>query len=325
MSGLRVAQGVAWALTVQALLLLGVVLLQSSPVSPSVVVISTRTEWAGLVANRINTTPGHPVRAFVGTTTGEALDDLRADRTQGVLLVDPSRAADELTVSSVQGTDAAATVSAVVGSAVRAEGRQLASADLTEFAVGDPGGRHAHQLLLAWIISGLVLGALTTGARRPGLARELLACALLGALGALLSAMSVGIVCLVVASWTQDAAPMFLIGVIVVWASALLARAASVGARGVALLAVSAALLVVAANPIATGADGFGRAGPIWAPIGPLTLPGAAMSALRRVAYVDRPVSAAQWATLAWWCAVGVLAAVLANSGWTGERSDNAR
>lgn len=325
MSGLRVAQGVAWALTVQALLLLSVVLLQSSPVSPSVVVISTRTEWAGLVANRINTTPGHAVRAFVGTTTGEALEDLRADRTQGVLLVDPSRAADELTVSSVQGTDASATVSAVVGSAVRAEGRQLTSTDLTEFPVGDPGGRHAHLLLLAWIISGLVLGALTTGPRRPGLARELLACALLGALGALLSAMSVGIVCLVVASWTQDAAPMFLLGVIVVWASALLARAASVGARGAALLAVSAALLLVAANPIATGADGFGRAGPIWASIGPLTLPGAAMSALRRMTYVDLPVTTAQWAALAWWCAVGVLAAVLANSGWTGERSDNAR
>lgn len=128
---LRVVTAVGWIALVQALLFAGFVLLQSTPQTPSLVVVSPRHTWAGYVANQINTVDGHPVRAYLGGTEADALADLRADRTQGVLLVDPTKPQDSLTVSSAQGVEATAAVRVVAEAVQRASSRTVVTADIT--------------------------------------------------------------------------------------------------------------------------------------------------------------------------------------------------
>lgn len=310
---LRVVTAVGWIALVQALLFAGFVLLQSTPQTPSLVVVSPRHTWAGYVANQINTVDGHPVRAYLGGTEADALADLRADRTQGVLLVDPTKPQDSLTVSSAQGVEAAATVRVVAEAAQRASSRTVVTADITAPSREDHAGRHGYHLALSWLFCGL---AFTLAVRRgqESVQGQLRGVAITLVAGAPVVAVSVGIAALTIPAWAQDALRLFVIGTATFVVSALLARAALALAGPAGLVGWALALTFVAASPSRAGAEGFGRADVLWQPIGPWTPPGLAVSAVRQVVQLGQSLSASHWAGFVWWAALAVLLCVIGSA-----------
>lgn len=310
---LRIARAAGWVVLLQCILLAGVLLFQPERTTPSMVVIAPQSSWAGYVANRVNTVPAHPVRAFVGVDEQGAMADLAADRTQAVLVVDPNQPTDRLLVSSAQGSDAATTIQAVTASVQQASNRRVDVIDATAPVVGDPAGRHGYHLAITWLVCGLTfaVAAGRFGARGPG--AGLRALPLVVVAGAAVAAVSVGVVCFAVPSWSGRAGALFLLGTAGVTLSALLARAAvaAAGPAGLAVGAVAAAL--IAANPSASGADGFGRADVLWQPIGPWTPPGLVVGGVRRLLYLDETVTTAQWGGLLWWAVAAIAVGVIAS------------
>ncbi|GAB3585788.1 hypothetical protein [Calidifontibacter terrae] len=300
-AALRVARLVAVVMVLQALLLGGLALIGAgAPRTPAILVVSSRTDWAGLVANRINAVDGHPVRAYVGGSEASAADDLRADTVQGYVVVDPTVRADALTISSAQGDPTV--IQQVVARASSAAGREVDTTDLTPYAVGDGAGRVGYWFVLSLIVAGIAFatGALRTSAfsGRGGILRWLLSA--IGA-SAATAAVGVGVTCWIVPSWTDHALGLWWIGAAAMATATLLVRAgASIAGRGGATFVVIS-LLLIGADAGAAGAFGFGRAGALWQPLGPLTPVGAAVSAVRELVELEVRPSLGHAVVLGWW------------------------
>lgn len=309
---LRIATSIGLVALIQVVLVGTAFLVQAQSVTPSMVVISPKASWAGYVANRINLVEGHPVRAFVGTTTSEAQDDLLADRTHAVLLVDPTQPTDTLTISSAQGQDAAAQIRTIVQSVQQTSGRRVMVQDGTPPSSADPQGRHGYHLALCWLIGGLIFALLTRRTRRtPG--SHLRFAGLSAVTGVLTSAIAVGMVAIVIPGWAVHIGQLVALGVVAFTMSALLT--AAVLALGTVWLGPGVlAATLIAARPAAAGAQGFGRTGVLWQPIGPWTPPGLTVSAVRRVVYLDTGVPTTAWAGFAWWIVAALLIALMATA-----------
>ncbi len=323
-TALRVARLVALMMGLQAVLLAGLALTGAgTTTSPSVLVVSARTDWAGLVANRINAIEGHPVRAYVGGSVQDARDELRRDVVQGYLVVDPNAPTDQLVVSSAQGDPAL--LQLVVGRAESTAGRDVGISDLSPLAVGDGSGRVGHWFVLAAVLAaiGFAVGTLRVSALE-GLrgVRRLLPILALAALGT--AAVGVGIVCWVVPAWGEHAVGLWLIGAAVMATVALLVRAgAAVGGLGGAAVAV-AVLLLLAVDPTMAGAFGFGRAGALWRPVADYGPVGAGMSTVRELVQLDVRPQPRHLLTLAWWALAAAVVVVLAAAN-RGDAADSGR
>lgn len=310
-AALRVARLVAVVMVLQAVLLAALAIAGTSGRSgPSLLVVSSRSDWAGLIANRINAVDGHPVRAYVGTTQDRAAADLADDGVQAYVVVDPSAPTDQLTVSSAQGDPML--LQQVVTQVSAGAGRTVRTTDLTPYAPGDGLGRAGYWFVLSLSIAGIAF-AVGSSRIRAFEGRGAVGRWLAVAVGAALvtAAVGAGVTCWIVPSWSGHAAGLWLSGSAAMLTVALLVRAGSAiaGTAGATLVVVL--LLLTGADPQTAGAWGFGRAGGFWAPIGPLAPVGAAVSAVRDLVQRDITPGPGRWIVLAWWCIAALVVVVL--------------
>lgn len=282
--------------------------------TPVLTVVAPRADWAGLVANRINAMPDDPARAFVGTTVSSGIGDLEEDRTQGLLVVDPRSARDQLFVSSAQGPAAADELRAVAERALRESNRTVAVQDVRPMPDGDARGLAAHALVIAMLGAGVVLALVvpartTLWSRRP--LRRWAAVATPSTV--VIGALGTGAVVLLVPAWRVAAGWILLVSVVTLAASATLTRAARMVLRLPGAIVLGAFLVGLAADPELSGAWGHYHLGELVRPLAELTPSGAAQTALRNVVHLDRPVPLLSWGVLLWWTAVGLLVLVLAS------------
>ncbi|GAA1874140.1 DUF3533 domain-containing protein [Pseudonocardia ailaonensis] len=272
--------------------------------------VSVEVVAPAAVAQQLDALPGAPLAATAADEAG-ARADLAADRTSGVLLVDPAGTRDTLLVAGAGGGSLSSAAESVVTQAEAARGRTVSVQDVVPVQSGDARGLSGFYLVTGWIVGGYLLAALLglTGAKRPGLRTIVgrlgvaLGFSVLGGLGGALVAGPVlgALTGHVVGLWALGTALTFAAAAVTVALSALL---------GVVGIGVTILLFVVLGNPSAGGAYQAGVLPPFWSGLGGWLPNGAGVDALRRIVYFDATGLGSPLLVIAAWIAGGVVVAL---------------
>lgn len=262
------------------------------------------------VTQQLNAIPGGPVQASAVSSRAEGEDNLRAGRTNAVLLSNPTSGTSTLLVSSAQGSSLSGAASAVLQQAAAAQNTRLSVQDIVPAAVKDGRGLSSFYLVVGWLVGGYLMGTLLSirqGNRARNFRRSLwrlvgcLAYAAFSGIGGALVVGSTGFGSLPGGFW-----PVAGIGTMVVLVASVFTITAT-SVFGVVGVGVAILVFVVAGNPSAGGAYGYALLPEPWRSIGPWLPNGAGVDAVRSVVYFDGAGIGRPLLVLSVWLAASLL------------------
>lgn len=295
---------------------------QPHGVKVAVVAPASDAGAAGVVARRLNGLPGGPLQAVALRQQTVARQQVRDGSTTAALVLNPSGRTDRLFVASGGGDALSTTVQQLLTEVEATQHRGLASTDLAPLQSGDFRGVTSFYMVIGWLIAGyalaVVLGMVTRERRTTvrsvggrllavvpysiaaGLGGMLIVDTLLGALtGHFLALAGVGALLVFAAA----AATMGL--------QALLGRLGTV---------VAVVLFVIVGNPASGGAYQSQLLPGFWRAMSNVLPNGAAVQAVRQVAYLGSHGLVAHMLILAAY-AVGGTAVALAMTALRSRRT----
>ncbi|MEU3712237.1 DUF3533 domain-containing protein [Streptomyces catenulae] len=267
----------------------------------------------GQLVTKLDGLPGSPLDPRAVPSRAAALQQLRDRKIDAVLVVDPRSTTDRLLVASGGGAALSQATEAVVGAALKAEGRTVRTEDVRPAADGDSRSLSSFYLVVGWCVGGYLCAAIlaiSAGARPANTHRAVIR---LGALA--VYSIVAGLAGAVVIGPVLNALPGSLfglwgLGALVVFAvgATTLAFQTLLGVIGIGLAIL---VIVVFGNPSAGGAYPYPLLPPFWRAIGPALPPGAGTWASRSIAYFGgNGMTSALW-ILGAWAVGGVLLSVV--------------
>ncbi|TNM59946.1 DUF3533 domain-containing protein [Streptomyces sp. NP160] len=296
------------------------------PRDVSVAVVGPTQQVADQTAAALNGIDGSPLEATGTTDAAAARADLADDTTSAVLVTSPTSTQDQLLVTTAGGAATATAVQTVLTRAEATQGRTLAVQDVLPAASGDARGLSGFYLVTGWVVGGYLLAALLGVARgaRPATLRRavirlgaVLPYAVLSGIG---GALVVGPV---LGALPDDAATSWAlagVGALVVVAAAAVTMALQVLA-GTVGIGLAVLLFVVLGNPSAGGAYPPALLPPFWSWLSGVLPNGAAVDAVRRIAYFDGADVGQRLLVVAAWAVAGAVVALVA-ARWHQLRAD---
>ncbi|PWJ47216.1 Protein of unknown function [Quadrisphaera granulorum] len=287
------------------------------PREVAVTVVGPTQQVADQTAAALNGINGRPLDVTASTDVDAARADLTNDDTSAVLVIDPTSKQDQLLVTSAGGAATATAVQAVLTQAEATQGRTLAVQDVLPAGAGDARGLSGFYLVTGWVVGGYLLAALlgvARGARPANLRRAVIR---LGAVLPYAVASGIGgalIVGPLLGALPHDAGTFWGLagtGMLVVMASAAVTMAFQVlaGTIGIGLAVL---LFVVLGNPSAGGAYPPPLLPPFWAWLSEVLPNGAAVDAVRRIAYFDGASVGQRLLVVVAWAVVGAAVTLVA-------------
>lgn len=296
------------------------------PHDVAVTVVGPTQQVADQTATALNGIDGGPLDATASTDAAAARAELTDDATSAVLVIDPTSTQDRLLVTTAGGASTATAVQTVLTRAEATQGRTVAVEDVVPAAGGDARGLSGFYLVTGWVVGGYLLAALLGVARgaRPATLRRavirlsaVLPYAVVSGIG---GAVVVGPV---LGALPDDAGTFWGLagtGALVVVAAATVTMALQVlaGTIGIGLAVL---LFVVLGNPSAGGAYPPALLPPFWSWLSGVLPNGAAVDAVRRIAYFDGADVGQRLLVVLAWAVVGAAVALVA-ARWHQLRTD---
>ena len=287
------------------------------PRDVAVTVVGPTQQVADQAASALNGIDGGPLDATASTDADAARAALTDDATSAVLVISATSTQDQLLVTTAGGAATATAVQTVLTQAEATQGRTLAVQDVVPAAGGDSRGLSGFYLVTGWVVGGYLLAALLGVARgsRPATLRR--AAIRLGAVlpYAVLSGVGGALVVGPLLGALPHGAGAFwgLVGtgalVVLAAASVTMALQVLAGTIGIGLAVL---LFVVLGNPSAGGAYPPELLPPFWAWLSGVLPNGAAVDAVRRIAYFDGADVGQRLLVVAAWAVAGAVVALVA-------------
>ncbi|MBC3762724.1 ABC transporter permease [Quadrisphaera oryzae] len=296
------------------------------PRDVAVTVVGPTQQVADQAATALNGISGTPLEATATTDAAAARADLTDDATSAVLVISPTSTQDQLLVTTAGGAATATAVQTVLTQAEATQGRTLAVQDVLPAASGDSRGLSGFYLVTGWVVGGYLLAALLGVARgsRPATLRRALIRLGVVLPYAVVSGIGGALVVGPVLGALPDDAGTFWgfagTGALVVVAAAAVTMALQVLA-GTVGIGLAVLLFVVLGNPSAGGAYPPALLPPFWSWLSGVLPNGAAVDAVRRIAYFDGADVAQRLLVVAAWAVVGAVVALVA-ARWHQLRAD---
>ncbi|MGQ7297531.1 DUF3533 domain-containing protein [Quadrisphaera sp. KR29] len=297
-----------------------------TPRDVAVTVVGPTPQVADQTAAALDDVAGHPLEATATTDADAARADLAADATSAVLVISPTSAQDQLLVTTAGGAATATAVQAVLTQAEATQGRTLAVEDVVPAAGGDARGLSGFYLVTGWVVGGYLLAALlgvARGARPATLRRAAIRLAAVAPYAVLSGTGGALVVGPLLGALPDDAGTLWAFagtGALVVLAAAAVTMALQVLA-GTVGIGLAVLLFVVLGNPSAGGAYPPALLPPFWSWLSGVLPNGAAVDAVRRIAYFDGADVGQRLLVVAAWAVAGAVVALVA-ARWHQLRAD---